>query len=288
MLELLDEYQCHRLVFSSSATVYGAVDPSHMPLTEDAPVGLGITNAYGRTKHMIEDILRDYYQSKVLQQAAAANNKEGGGGEDNATATATPTDWKIVLLRYFNPVGAHPSGLIGEDPNGTPNNLMPYVAQVAVGRRPCLTVFGADYPTPDGTGVRDYLHVVDLAEGHLSALAYMRRKDMDVGIDTFNLGTGHGCSVLEMVQAMSKACGRDVPYQVGPRRPGDIAVCYACPKKAKQILGWEASRSLDDMCRDLWAWQSLNPNGFHTATTTPLGASSSGTAATDSSSSLSS
>ena len=238
MLNLLDEFQCHSIVFSSSATVYGDVET--MPITEDTPAGASITNAYGRTKYMIEEIMGDFYKSKTL---------------DNAQ-----TDWSITILRYFNPVGAHPSGLIGEDPNGIPNNLMPFVSQVAIGRRDHLTVFGNDYSTPDGTGVRDYLHVVDLAEGHLAAIQYMNQHVC--GIFTFNLGTGIGYSVLDMVKAMEKACGREIKYQAGPRRPGDIAVCYADASLAKKEMGWEATRGLDEMCRDLWAWQSKNPNGF--------------------------
>lgn len=261
----MDEFNCHSIVFSSSATVYGAAEK--MPITEDAPVGTGITNAYGRTKYMIEEILRDYFASKTL------------GG--------TTTDWAVVILRYFNPIGAHPSGKIGEDPFGIPNNLMPYVAQVAVGRREFLTVFGGDYDTPDGTGtlvwkppsvvnlcfveidllfihsgigVRDYLHVMDLAEGHLSAIQYASTKGS--GIYTFNLGTGNGYSVLDMVKAMSKACGHEVKYQIGDRRPGDIATCYANASLAKTEMGWEAKHTLDEMCRDLWSWQSQNPQGF--------------------------
>ena len=238
LLELMDEFDCHSIVFSSSATVYGAADK--MPITEDTSVGNGITNAYGRTKYMIEEILRDFYKSKTL-----------GDNE---------TDWSIVILRYFNPIGAHPSGKIGEDPHGIPNNLMPYVAQVATGRREFLTVFGNDYPTPDGTGVRDYLHVMDLAEGHLSAIKYSKKKES--GTFTFNLGTGNGCSVIDMVKAMSKACGHEIKYKVGPRRPGDIATCYADASLANKEMGWEAKRSLDEMCRDLWSWQSQNPNGY--------------------------
>lgn len=211
-----------------------------MPITEKTPVGAGITNAYGRTKYMIEEILHDYYNSKTLENAE--------------------TDWSIVILRYFNPVGSHPSGKIGEDPNGIPNNLMPYVAQVAVGRREFLTVFGNDYPTPDGTGVRDYLHVMDLAEGHLSAITYMEKKGK--GIFTFNLGTGNGYSVLDMAKAMGKACGHEIKYKIGSRRPGDIAVCYADPTLAFNEMGWKATRGLDEMCADLWCWQSNNPNGF--------------------------
>lgn len=239
-MELLDEFKCHSIVFSSSATVYGAADV--MPITESTPVGTGITNAYGRTKYMIEEILRDFYDSKIL------------GGSS--------TDWSVVILRYFNPIGAHPSGMIGEDPYGIPNNLMPYVAQVAVGRREFLTVFGSDYPTADGTGVRDYLHVMDLAEGHLSAIRYADKKQS--GIFTFNLGTGNGCSVLDMVKAMSKACGNEVKYVLGDRRPGDVATCYADAQLAKTEMGWEAKLTLDEMCRDLWSWQSQNPKGYAT------------------------
>lgn len=235
----MDEFGCHSIVFSSSATVYGAADK--MPITEDTPVGAGITNAYGRTKYMIEEILRDFYKSKTL--------------DDSMT-----TDWSIVILRYFNPIGAHPSGKIGEDPNGIPNNLMPYVAQVAAGRREFLTVFGSDYPTADGTGVRDYLHVMDLADGHIAAIQYAEKKES--GTFTFNLGTGNGYSVIDMVKAMSKACGHDVPYEFGPRRPGDIATCYADASLAKKEMGWEAKLTLDEMCRDLWCWQSQNPNGY--------------------------
>ena len=243
-MEMLDEFNCHSIVFSSSATVYGAADK--MPIVESTPVGSGITNAYGRTKYMIEEILRDYYNSKVLV------------GDPSGNANAT--DWSIVILRYFNPVGAHPTGMIGEDPNGIPNNLMPYVAQVAIGRREFLTVFGDDYPTPDGTGVRDYLHVMDLADGHLSAIDYMEKKKS--GIFTFNLGTGNGYSVLDMVSAMEKACGHEIKYKIGDRRPGDIATCYADATLAKDEMGWTASRNLEEMCKDLWCWQSKNPNGF--------------------------
>lgn len=238
LLRLMDEFGCHSICFSSSATVYGAADK--MPITEATQVGVGITNAYGRTKYMIEEILADFYNSKTL---------------DGAT-----TDWTVVVLRYFNPVGAHPSGNIGEDPNGIPNNLMPYVAQVAVGRREFLTVFGNDYDTPDGTGVRDYLHVMDLAEGHLSAIAYINKKQQ--GLFTFNLGTGNGYSVLDMAKAMGAACGHEIKYKIGDRRPGDIAVCYADAAAAKEEMGWEAKRSLDEMCKDLWCWQQKNPNGF--------------------------
>lgn len=239
----MDEFGCHRIVFSSSATVYGAADV--MPITEETTIGLGITNAYGRTKYMIEEVLRDFHHSKIL------------------ASTTKKTQWCVTILRYFNPVGAHPSGKIGEDPNGIPNNLMPYVSQVAVGRREFLTVFGNDYDTPDGTGVRDYLHVMDLAEGHLSAIKYMDNNSKDGGkVSVFNLGTGNGSSVLDMVKAMEKACGHELKYKVGERRPGDIATCYADATKAKTEMKWEATRNLDDMCKDLWCWQSENPNGF--------------------------
>jgi UDP-glucose 4-epimerase len=237
-LELMDEFDCHSIIFSSSATVYGAAE--EMPITEETPVGVGITNAYGRTKYMIEEILRDFYKSKTLGDAT--------------------TDWSVAILRYFNPVGAHPSGKIGEDPGGIPNNLMPYVSQVAIGRREFLTVYGSDYPTEDGTGVRDYLHVMDLAEGHISAIQYVESKKL--GLFTFNLGTGNGYSVLDMVNAMGKACGHEIKYKVGDRRPGDIATCYADAGLAKTEMGWEAKRDLDEMCKDLWSWQSQNPNGY--------------------------
>lgn len=243
LLELMDEFGCQKIVFSSSATVYGAADV--MPITEETTIGLGITNAYGRTKYMIEEVLRDFHHSKIL------------------ASTAKKTQWCVTILRYFNPVGAHPSGMIGEDPNGIPNNLMPYVAQVAVGRREFLTVFGNDYETTDGTGVRDYLHVMDLAEGHLSAIKYMDNNSKDGGkVSVFNLGTGNGSSVLDMVKAMSKACGHEIKYKIGERRPGDIATCYADASKAKAEMKWEATRNLDDMCKDLWCWQSQNPNGY--------------------------
>jgi len=217
------------LVFSSSATVYG--DPHTVPITEDFP--LSATNPYGRSKLMIEDILRDLYRSD--------------------------SGWNIALLRYFNPVGAHPSGRIGEDPNGIPNNLMPYVAQVAVGKLPELGVFGNDYPTLDGTGVRDYIHVVDLAVGHLKAL---ERLSAHPGVITYNLGTGQGYSVLEVVDAFEKASGRKIPYKIVGRRPGDVAMSYADPTRAQMELGWRAERGLLDMCADTWRWQSANPNGY--------------------------
>ncbi len=241
LLSLMDKYDCHRFVFSSSATVYGSAE---VPITEDSIAGLGITNAYGRTKYMIEEILKDVMTSKK-------------------STSVVSNPWSVVTLRYFNPVGAHPSGRIGEDPNGIPNNLMPYVSQVAIGRRAKLTVFGNTYATPDGTGVRDYVHVMDLAEGHLAALQFMEEEKNGHGkYSVFNLGTGKGNSVLEMIEAMKKASGRPLPYEIGPPREGDIAVCYADTKKAASELGWVAKRGLDQMCQDLWAWQLQNPNGY--------------------------
>jgi UDP-glucose 4-epimerase len=218
------------LVFSSSATVYG--EPAQMPISEACPLGQP-TNPYGRSKLMVEDMLRDL-------------------------AVSDPR-WRIAILRYFNPVGAHESGQIGEDPHGTPNNLLPYIAQVAVGKLSELAVFGNDYPTPDGTGVRDYIHVVDLASGHLSALKALQGRR---GAHVWNLGTGQGYSVLEMVKAFETACGRMVPYRIAPRRPGDIATCYADSTKAEQDLGWKAVRGLPEMMRDAWQWQSMNPEGY--------------------------
>jgi len=221
---------CHNLVFSSSATVYG--EPEIMPISENAPTA-NPTNPYGRSKLMVEDILRD-------------------------VAVSDPR-WHMAVLRYFNPVGAHSSGLIGEDPNGIPNNLVPYISQVAVGKLKELAVFGDDYPTPDGTGVRDYIHVVDLAHGHLRALMSIENR---AGINVWNLGTGQGYSVLEMVHAFEKASGCKVPYRVTPRRPGDIAQCWANPTKAFNELGWRAERGLDEMMADTWRWQSRNPDGY--------------------------
>ena len=232
LLEAMGECGVKTLVFSSSATVYG--DPIRLPLTEDHP--LSATNPYGRTKLMIEEILRDLHRSD--------------------------TSWKLAILRYFNPVGAHASGLIGEDPQGIPNNLMPFVAQVAVGRRASLNVWGNDYPTPDGTGVRDYIHVVDLALGHLKALKALERLAANADCLTVNLGTGTGYSVLDIVRAFEQASGRPVPYTVAPRRPGDIASCYADPQRAADLLGWQAERGLRAMCTDAWRWQSGNPTGF--------------------------
>jgi UDP-glucose 4-epimerase len=230
LCETMVEAGIKRIVFSSSATVYG--DPHTVPIREDFPVG-ATTNPYGRSKFMVEEVLRDLH-------------------------VADPS-WRIGLLRYFNPVGAHASGLIGEDPNGIPNNLMPYIAQVAVGQRPYLNVFGDDYPTPDGTGVRDYIHVVDLALGHVAALRYL---DCHNGVATVNLGTGSGVSVLAMVKAFERASGRAVPYQIVQRRTGDIARCYADPSLAEQLLGWKAVRDIDAMCEDTWRWQSMNPVGY--------------------------
>ena len=229
LLDIMSKHNVKRIVFSSSATVYG--DPHTVPIKEDFP--LSCTNPYGRTKLMLEEILRDLHVS----------DKE----------------WNIAILRYFNPVGAHESGLIGEDPNGIPNNLVPYISQVAVGKLACLSVFGDDYDTPDGTGVRDYIHVVDLANGHLKAL---EKISSSVGVVTYNLGTGTGYSVLDMVRAFGKACGKDVNYKIVERRPGDIGACYADPEKAERELGFRAEKNLDDMCRDTWRWQSQNPNGY--------------------------
>jgi UDP-glucose 4-epimerase len=229
LCEIMKKYDVKKMVFSSSATVYG--NPKSVPITEDSP--LGATNPYGRTKLMIEEILRDVYISDK--------------------------DWSIALLRYFNPIGAHESGRIGEDPNGIPNNLMPYITQVAVGKREKLNVFGNDYDTHDGTGVRDYIHVVDLAKGHLKALEKIMTTK---GIDAYNLGTGVGYSVLDVVKTFEKATGEKVPYVITDRRPGDIDKCYADPTKAYKELGWKAEKNLEDMCRDSWNWQKNNPNGY--------------------------
>ncbi|NQV49305.1 MAG: UDP-glucose 4-epimerase GalE [Candidatus Marinimicrobia bacterium] len=231
-LNLLEEMNIHsvkNLVFSSSATVYG--DPASVPITEDFPVSA--TNPYGRSKLIIEEILGDLYISDPA--------------------------WNIVRLRYFNPVGAHKSGLIGEDPSGIPNNIMPYISQVAVGKLEKLSIFGNDYDTPDGTGVRDYIHVVDLAQGHLKALAYLQTRP---GLETINLGTGSGYSVLELIEAFEAASEKNVAYQFVQRRPGDIAQCYADTHKAAHVLSWKADRGLNEMCEDAWRWQSKNPNGF--------------------------
>ncbi|MCD7825554.1 MAG: UDP-glucose 4-epimerase GalE [Clostridiaceae bacterium] len=229
LLHMMRKYKVKSLVFSSSATVYGL--PKTVPIREDFP--LSVSNPYGRTKLMIEDMLRDLYQSDK--------------------------SWDIALLRYFNPIGAHPSGEIGEDPNGIPNNLLPYVAQVAAGKLDYVRVFGDDYNTPDGTGVRDYIHVVDLALGHIKAL---EKLETHPGLVTYNLGTGTGYSVLDIIHNFEMACKKEIPYKITARRPGDIAICYADPKKAKEELGWEAARGIDQMCEDAWRWQMKNPNGF--------------------------
>ncbi|MCB2184410.1 MAG: UDP-glucose 4-epimerase GalE [Desulfobulbaceae bacterium] len=229
LCKVMDEHNVKNIVFSSSATVYG--DPARVPITEDFP--LSATNPYGNSKLFIEHILKDLHTS-----------------DDS---------WNVALLRYFNPVGAHDSGRIGESPNEIPNNLMPYVAQVAVGKLEQLSVFGDDYPTPDGTGVRDYIHVVDLALGHIKAIEKLASNP---GVVIYNLGTGKGYSVLDMVKAFEQASDRKVSYKIVDRRPGDIAKCYADPGKAKHELGWEAKRGIDEMCRDAWRWQSMNPNGY--------------------------
>ncbi len=230
LLKVMREVGVKNIVFSSSATVYGS--PEEMPITEACPKGQ-CTNPYGWTKSMMEQIMSDVQK-------------------------ADPS-WNVILLRYFNPVGAHKSGRIGEDPKGIPNNLMPYISQVAVGKLEKLGVFGNDYDTPDGTGVRDYIHVVDLAIGHVKAINYIFT---DPGLDVINLGTGQGYSVLDMVKAFSRACGKEIPYEIKPRREGDIAMCYADPSKAARVLGWKAERGLDEMCEDTWRWQSQNPNGY--------------------------
>ena len=233
-LNLTDEMRAHgckNIIFSSSATVYG--DPAEIPITENCPKGT-CTNPYGWTKWMQEQILTDIH-------------------------TADP-EWNVILLRYFNPIGAHKSGLIGEDPKGIPNNLLPYVAQVAIGKLPEINVFGNDYDTPDGTGVRDYIHVVDLARGHVKAIERFAKKD---GVFICNLGTGHGYSVLDVIHAFEKACGKELPYVIRERRPGDIATCYSSPAKAEKELGWTAEFDLEDMCRDSWNWQQKNPNGYN-------------------------
>ena len=232
-LVLCDVMRAHgvkNIVFSSSATVYG--DPAQIPITENCPKGQP-TNPYGWTKSMLEQVLTDIHTS------------------DN--------EWNVILLRYFNPIGAHKSGIIGEDPKGIPNNLVPYVAQVAVGKRECLGVFGNDYDTPDGTGVRDYIHVVDLAVGHVKSIEKLKEKP---GVEVYNLGTGNGYSVLQVVAAFEKACGHAIPYEIKPRREGDIATCYCDPQKAKEDLGWVAKYGIDEMCEDSWRWQSSNPDGY--------------------------
>lgn len=231
-LALCDVMRAHgvkNIVFSSSATVYG--DPAQIPITEACPKGQP-TNPYGWTKSMLEQVLTDLHVSDP--------------------------EWNVILLRYFNPIGAHKSGMIGEDPKGIPNNLLPYVSQVAVGKRECLGVFGNDYPTPDGTGVRDYIHVVDLADGHVKAIEKLGENP---GVEVYNLGTGNGYSVLQ-VAAFEKACGHRIPYEIKPRREGDIAVCYCDPQKAKKELGWSAKYGIVEMCEDAWRWQSKNPDGY--------------------------
>jgi UDP-glucose 4-epimerase len=232
LLEAMGECGVKTLVFSSSATVYG--DPIQLPITEDHP--LSATNPYGHTKLIIEEMLRNLHRSDA--------------------------SWRLSILRYFNPAGAHASGLIGEDPQGIPNNLLPFVGQVAVGRRAYLNVWGHDYPTPDGTGVRDYIHVVDLALGHLKALTALERSQELTGCLTVNLGTGSGYSVLDIVQAFEQASGQPVPYKIAPRRSGDVASCYADPQRAFELLGWRAERGLSAMCADAWRWQRRNPNGY--------------------------
>ena len=230
LVDVMRKHNVKNIIFSSSATVYG--DPAIIPITEECPKGQ-CTNPYGWTKSMMEQIMTDVQK-------------------------ANP-DMNVILLRYFNPVGAHESGRIGEDPKGIPNNLMPYISQVAVGKLEKLGVFGDDYDTPDGTGVRDYIHVVDLAKGHVKAINYIFSNP---GLDVINLGTGVGYSVLDMVKAFGKACGKEIPYEIKPRRAGDIAMCYADPAKAARVLGWKAEKGLDEMCADTWRWQSQNPNGY--------------------------
>lgn len=230
LCKAMRENGCKNMIFSSSATVYG--DPAFIPITEECPKGV-CTNPYGWTKHMLEQILTDIQ-------------------------TSDP-EWNVILLRYFNPIGAHKSGLIGEDPKGIPNNLLPYVAQVAIGKLECVGVFGNDYDTPDGTGVRDYIHVVDLAKGHVKAICKLMEKP---GVKIYNLGTGKGYSVLDVIKAFEKACGKKIPYQIKARRPGDIATCYSDATLAKEELGWEAEYGMDEMCADSWRWQSKNPNGY--------------------------
>ena len=230
LLDVMRNHGCKNIIFSSSATVYG--NPAVIPITEECPKG-HCTNPYGQTKSMLEEVLTD------VQKA--------------------DPEWNVVLLRYFNPIGAHPSGLIGENPNGIPNNLMPYITQVAIGKRERLGIFGNDYDTPDGTGVRDYIHVVDLAKGHVCALKAIERK---CGLTIYNLGTGHGYSVLDVVKAFEKVNGVSVPYSIMPRRAGDIATCYSAPDKAEKELGWKAQYGIEEMCRDSWNWQKKNPNGF--------------------------
>ena len=230
LVSSMREHGCKNIIFSSSATVYG--DPAFVPITEECPKGT-CTNPYGWTKWMLEQILTDVH--------------------------AADPEWNVILLRYFNPIGAHPSGLIGEDPKGIPNNLVPYITQVAIGKLEQLNVFGNDYDTPDGTGVRDYIHVVDLARGHVDAIRKLADRE---GVSVYNLGTGHGYSVLQVVEAFGKACGHPVPYVIRPRRAGDISTCYCDPSKAAEELDWTADYGIEEMCRDSWNWQSKNPNGY--------------------------
>ena len=230
LIAAMQQHNCRNIIFSSSATVYG--DPAEIPITENCPKGI-CTNPYGWTKWMLEQILTDLHTA-----------------DDS---------WNVVLLRYFNPIGAHESGMIGEDPKGIPNNLLPYVAQVAIGKLKQVNVFGDDYDTPDGTGVRDYIHVMDLAQGHVAALLKLTEGS---GVSVYNLGTGNGYSVLEVIRAFSKACGHEVPYVIAPRRAGDIAACYCDPKKAQTELGWKAQYGIDEMCAHSWNWQSKNPDGY--------------------------
>ena len=231
LCDTMRKHGCKNIIFRSSATVYG--DPLQIPISEECPKQ-NPTNPYGQTKTMLEQVLMDIHR-------------------------ADP-EWNVTLLRYFNPIGAHKSGLIGEDPKGIPNNLLPYVAQVAIGKLKCVGVFGNDYDTPDGTGVRDYIHVVDLARGHVKAIEKFKENK---GVLIYNLGTGHGYSVLQVIAAFSKACGKEIPYEIKPRRAGDIATCYCTPAKAKAELGWEAEYGIEEMCADSWRWQSQNPNGYN-------------------------
>ena len=233
LCDVMRKHKVKNIIFSSSATVYG--DPAFIPITEECPKGTP-TNPYGWTKSMIEQILMDFHTADE--------------------------EWNVILLRYFNPIGAHKSGRIGEDPKGIPNNLLPYVAQVAIGKLECLGVFGDDYDTPDGTGVRDYIHVVDLARGHVKAIDKIKENP---GVKIYNLGTGKGYSVLDIVKAFSKACGHDIPYVIKERRPGDIATCYSDASLAKKELGWEAEYGIEEMCADSWNWQKMNPNGYEEA-----------------------
>ena len=229
LCKAMRENGCKNIIFSSSATVYG--DPAFIPITEECPKGV----CYGWTKHMLEQILTDFHTAD--------------------------DEWNVILLRYFNPIGAHKSGLIGEDPKGIPNNLLPYVAQVAIGKLECVGVFGNDYDTPDGTGVRDYIHVVDLAKGHVKAINKLMEHP---GVKIYNLGTGKGYSVLDVIKAFGKACGKEIPYQIKARRPGDIATCYSDASLAKKELGWEAQYGIEEMCADSWRWQTMNPDGYNT------------------------